>query len=101
MSEKDFVASIVRGFFCGFALCLGIALAKWCSLCFLGLISRNYRWEWLLPVLVESTIGVSGGAGSRVGGDCNFNCDRTLGSFENFSLAVILAGIIQYRLLGF
>lgn len=87
---KDLSASIVV-FFVALPLCLGIALASGAPL-FSGLIAGIIGGV-VVGLLSGSSIGVSGpAAGLAV---IVLTAIGTLGSFENFLLAVILAGAIQ------
>lgn len=87
---KDLSASIVV-FFVALPLCLGIALASGAPL-FSGLIAGIIGGV-VVGALSGSSIGVSGpAAGLAV---IVFTAIGTLGSFEDFLLAVILAGVIQ------
>jgi len=90
---KDLSASIVV-FFVALPLCLGIALASGAPL-FSGLIAGIIGGV-VVGVISGSAIGVSGpAAGLAV---IVLTAIGTLGSFENFLLAVILAGVIQILL---
>jgi MFS superfamily sulfate permease-like transporter len=90
---KDFSASIVV-FFVALPLCLGIALASGAPL-FSGLIAGIIGGV-VVGMISGSAIGVSGpAAGLAV---IVLTAIGTLGSFENFLLAVILAGVIQILL---
>jgi MFS superfamily sulfate permease-like transporter len=87
---KDLSASIVV-FFVALPLCLGIALASGAPL-FSGVIAGIIGGV-VVGAISGSSIGVSGpGAGLAV---IVFTAIGTLGSFENFLMAVILAGVIQ------
>lgn len=87
---KDLSASIVV-FFVALPLCLGIALASGAPL-FSGLIAGIIGGV-VVGAISGSSIGVSGpAAGLAV---IVFTAIGTLGSFEDFLLAVILAGVIQ------
>jgi MFS superfamily sulfate permease-like transporter len=87
---KDLSASIVV-FFVALPLCLGIALASGAPL-FSGLIAGIIGGV-VVGALSGSSIGVSGpAAGLAV---IVFTAIGTLGSFESFLLAVILAGVLQ------
>ncbi|GAA0879847.1 SulP family inorganic anion transporter [Algoriphagus jejuensis] len=87
---KDLSASIVV-FFVALPLCLGIALASGAPL-FSGLIAGIIGGV-VVGSLSGSALGVSGpAAGLAV---IVLTAIGTLGSFENFLLAVILAGAIQ------
>jgi MFS superfamily sulfate permease-like transporter len=86
----DFPASIIV-FFVALPLCLGIALASGAPL-FSGVIS-GIVGGILVGAISGSRFGVSGpAAGLAV---IVLSYITTLGSFENFLVAVILAGIIQ------
>lgn len=88
--DKDLSASIVV-FFVALPLCLGIALASGAPL-FSGLIAGIIGGV-VVGVISGSAIGVSGpAAGLAV---IVLTAIGTLGSFEDFLLAVILAGAIQ------
>ena len=90
---KDLSASIVV-FFVALPLCLGIALASGAPL-FSGLIAGIIGGV-VVGMISGSAIGVSGpAAGLAV---IVLTAIGTLGSFENFLLAVILAGVIQILL---
>ncbi len=87
---KDLSASIVV-FFVALPLCLGIALASGAPL-FSGLIAGIIGGV-VVGAISGSSIGVSGpAAGLAV---IVFTAIGTLGSFEDFLLAVILSGVIQ------
>lgn len=87
---KDLSASIVV-FFVALPLCLGIALASGAPL-FSGLIAGIIGGV-VVGAISGSAVGVSGpAAGLAV---IVLAAIGTLGSFENFLLAVILAGAIQ------
>ncbi|OOG73070.1 SulP family inorganic anion transporter [Algoriphagus sp. A40] len=87
---KDLSASLVV-FFVALPLCLGIALASGAPL-FSGLIAGIIGGV-VVGSLSGSSVGVSGpAAGLAV---IVLTAIGTLGSFENFLLAVILAGVIQ------
>lgn len=87
---KDLSASIVV-FFVALPLCLGIALASGAPL-FSGLIAGIIGGV-VVGAISGSSIGVSGpAAGLAV---IVLTAIGTLGSFEDFLLAVILAGVIQ------
>jgi MFS superfamily sulfate permease-like transporter len=87
---KDLSASIVV-FFVALPLCLGIALASGAPL-FSGLIA-GIIGGIVVGSISGSSLGVSGpAAGLAV---IVLTAIGTLGSFENFLLAVILAGAIQ------
>jgi MFS superfamily sulfate permease-like transporter len=90
---KDLSASIVV-FFVALPLCLGIALASGAPL-FSGLIAGIIGGV-VVGMISGSAIGVSGpAAGLAV---IVLTAIGTLGSFENFLFAVILAGVIQILL---
>lgn len=87
---KDLSASIVV-FFVALPLCLGIALASGAPL-FSGLIA-GIVGGIVVGSLSGSALGVSGpAAGLAV---IVLTAIGTLGSFENFLMAVIIAGVIQ------
>ncbi|MDF2157250.1 SulP family inorganic anion transporter [Algoriphagus sp. CAU 1675] len=87
---KDLSASIVV-FFVALPLCLGIALASGAPL-FSGLIA-GIVGGIVVGYLSGSSLGVSGpAAGLAV---IVLTAIGTLGTFENFLLAVVIAGIIQ------
>ncbi|HSF53161.1 MAG TPA: SulP family inorganic anion transporter, partial [Algoriphagus sp.] len=87
---KDLSASVVV-FFVALPLCLGIALASGAPL-FSGLIAGIIGGV-VVGSISGSSVGVSGpAAGLAV---IVLTAIGTLGSFENFLLAVILAGVIQ------
>lgn len=87
---KDLSASIVV-FFVALPLCLGIALASGAPL-FSGLIAGIIGGV-VVGALSGSSLGVSGpAAGLAV---IVLTAIGTLGSFESFLMAVILAGVIQ------
>jgi MFS superfamily sulfate permease-like transporter len=87
---KDLSASIVV-FFVALPLCLGIALASGAPL-FSGLIA-GIVGGIVVGALSGSALGVSGpAAGLAV---IVLTAIGTLGSFENFLMAVIIAGVIQ------
>lgn len=93
--KSDFPASIVV-FFVALPLCLGIALASGAPL-FSGVIA-GIVGGIIVGMGSGSQLGVSGpAAGLAV---IVLAAIATLGSFETFLLAVIVAGIIQF-LLGF
>jgi len=88
--KNDLPASIVV-FFVALPLCLGIALASGAPL-FSGIIS-GIIGGIVVGALSGSPLGVSGpAAGLAV---IVLGAIATLGSFEDFLLAVVLAGIIQ------
>jgi MFS superfamily sulfate permease-like transporter len=88
--RNDFPASIVV-FFVALPLCLGIALASGAPL-FSGLIS-GIVGGIVVGSLSGSKIGVSGPAAGLAA--IVAAAIITLGSFENFLLAVVLGGVIQ------
>jgi len=93
--KSDFPASIVV-FFVALPLCLGIALASGAPL-FSGVIA-GIVGGIVVGMMSGSQLGVSGpAAGLAV---IVLTAIGTLGSFESFLLAVVLAGLLQY-LLGF
>lgn len=93
--KSDIPASIVV-FFVALPLCLGIALASGAPL-FSGLIAGIIGGT-IVGALSGSPLGVSGpAAGLAV---IVLGAIATLGSFEDFLLAVVIAGIIQI-ILGF
>ena len=93
--KSDFPASIVV-FFVALPLCLGIALASGAPL-FSGVIA-GIVGGIIVGMASGSQLGVSGpAAGLAV---IVLTAISTLGSFETFLLAVVIAGIIQF-LLGF
>lgn len=93
--RSDFPASIVV-FFVALPLCLGIALASGAPL-FSGIIA-GVVGGIVVGALSGSRFGVSGpAAGLAV---IVLNYVTTLGSWENFLVAVVLAGIIQV-IMGF
>lgn len=89
--NKDLPASIVV-FFVALPLCLGIALASGAPL-FSGLIAGIVGGV-VVGSLSGSQIGVSGPAAGLAA--IVLAAISTLGSFENFLLAVVLGGIIQF-----
>lgn len=91
--KADIPASIVV-FFVALPLCLGIALASGAPL-FSGLIA-GIVGGIIVGIISGSAIGVSGPAAGLAA--IVLTAINTLGSFENFLLAVVLGGIIQ---LGF
>ncbi len=88
--KQDLPASIVV-FFVALPLCLGIALASGAPL-FSGLIA-GIVGGILVGALSGSQVGVSGPAAGLVA--IVLTAIGTLGGFENFLLAVVLAGAIQ------
>lgn len=88
--KADIPASIVV-FFVALPLCLGIALASGAPL-FSGLIA-GIVGGIVVGMLSGSAIGVSGPAAGLAA--IVLIAISTLGSFENFLLAVVLGGIIQ------
>ena len=88
--KSDLPASIVV-FFVALPLCLGIALASGAPL-FAGVIA-GIIGGIVVGSLSGSTIGVSGPAAGLAA--IVLSAIGTLGSYENFLLAVVLAGIIQ------
>ena len=88
--KNDLPASIVV-FFVALPLCLGIALASGAPL-FSGLIA-GIVGGIIVGSLSGSKIGVSGPAAGLAA--IVFAAIVTLGSYENFLLAVVLGGIIQ------
>jgi MFS superfamily sulfate permease-like transporter len=88
--KKDLPASIVV-FFVALPLCLGIALASGAPL-FSGLIA-GIVGGIVVGSLSGSKIGVSGPAAGLAA--IVLAAIATLGSYENFLLAVVLGGIIQ------
>ncbi len=93
--NSDFPASIVV-FFVALPLCLGIALASGAPL-FSGVIA-GIVGGIVVGMFSGSQLGVSGpAAGLAV---IVLTAIATLGSFEAFLLAVVLAGVIQF-LLGY
>ena len=93
--KSDFPASVVV-FFVALPLCLGIALASGAPL-FSGLIA-GIIGGILVGILSGSTIGVSGPAAGLAA--IVLSAISTLGGYENFLLAVVLAGTFQI-VLGF
>jgi MFS superfamily sulfate permease-like transporter len=88
--KQDLPASVVV-FFVAVPLCLGIALASGAPL-FSGLIS-GIVGGIIVGALSNSSLGVSGpAAGLAV---IVLTAIQTLGSFEVFLLAVVLAGVLQ------
>lgn len=93
--KSDLPASIVV-FFVALPLCLGIALASGAPL-FSGVVA-GIVGGIVVGMMSGSQLGVSGpAAGLAV---IVLTAIGTLGSFEAFLLAVVLAGVLQY-LLGF
>jgi MFS superfamily sulfate permease-like transporter len=88
--KNDFPASIVV-FFVALPLCLGIALASGAPL-FSGLIAGIIGGV-VVGALSGSKIGVSGPAAGLAA--IVLTSIGTLGSFENFLVAVVLGGFIQ------
>jgi len=88
--KNDIPASIVV-FFVAIPLCLGIALASGAPL-FSGLIA-GIIGGIVVGAISGSNIGVSGPAAGLAA--IVLSAIGTLGSFENFLLAVVLGGIIQ------
>ena len=88
--KSDIPASIVV-FFVAIPLCLGIALASGAPL-FSGLIA-GIIGGIIVGALSGSKIGVSGPAAGLAA--IVLSAIATLGSFENFLLAVVLGGVIQ------
>jgi len=88
--KSDIPSSIVV-FFVALPLCLGIALASGAPL-FSGLIA-GIVGGIVVGALSGSNIGVSGPAAGLAA--IVLSAIATLGSFENFLLAVVLGGIIQ------
>ena len=88
--KADIPASIVV-FFVALPLCLGIALASGAPL-FSGLIA-GIIGGIVVGALSGSAIGVSGPAAGLAA--IVLVAISTLGSFENFLLAVVLGGVIQ------
>ena len=89
--KSDFPASIVV-FFVALPLCLGIALASGAPL-FSGLIA-GIIGGIVVGALSGSKIGVSGPAAGLAA--IVLTSIGTLGGFENFLVAVVLGGIIQF-----
>lgn len=88
--KADLPASVVV-FFVALPLCLGIALASGAPL-FSGLIA-GIIGGIIVGALSGSQIGVSGPAAGLAA--IVLTAIGTLGSFENFLLAVVLGGVIQ------
>ena len=89
--KYDIPASIVV-FFVALPLCLGIALASGAPL-FSGLIA-GIVGGIIVGLISGSKIGVSGPAAGLAA--IVLTAISTLGSFENFLLAVVIGGIIQF-----
>ncbi len=88
--KQDLPASVVV-FFVAVPLCLGIALASGAPL-FSGIIS-GIIGGIIVAALSNSSLGVSGpAAGLAV---IVFNSISSLGAFEVFLMAVVLAGVLQ------
>ena len=88
--KKDFAASIVV-FFVALPLCLGIALASGAPL-FSGLIA-GIIGGIVVGALSGSQIGVSGPAAGLAA--IVLTAISTLGGYENFIAAVVIAGFFQ------
>ncbi len=88
--KNDLPASLVV-FFVAIPLCLGIALASGAPL-FSGLIA-GIVGGIVVGIISGSKIGVSGPAAGLAA--IVLSAIATLGSFENFLLAVVLGGVIQ------
>jgi len=89
MSEKIFVASIVR-VFCGFATC-GDRLGQECApLSLVWFPGLSVGWFWR-----DYDLRSCQWAG--IGWRCCIYCDRHFGLWENFLLAWILRGVIPDR----
>lgn len=88
--KSDFPASIVV-FFVALPLCLGIALASGAPL-FSGLIA-GIIGGIVVGLLSGSSIGVSGPAAGLAA--IVLAAITTLGSYENFLVAVVIGGVIQ------
>ena len=88
--KNDLPASVVV-FFVALPLCLGIALASGAPL-FSGVIAGIIGGV-IVGVLSGSKLGVSGPAAGLAA--IVLTAIGSLGSYENFLLAVVLAGIIQ------
>ena len=88
--KSDIPASIVV-FFVAIPLCLGIALASGAPL-FSGLIA-GIIGGIVVGIISGSQVGVSGPAAGLAA--IVLTAIGTLGSFENFLLAVVLGGVIQ------
>ncbi len=91
--KSDLPSSIVV-YFVALPLCLGVALASGAPL-FSGLIA-GFIGGILVGALSGSTLGVSGPAAGLAA--IVVSAIITLGSFESFLVAVVLAGIIQILL---
>ena len=89
--KSDLPSSIVV-FFVALPLCLGIALASGAPL-FSGLIAGIVGGV-VVGGISKSTVGVSGPAAGLAA--IVLTAIGTLGSFENFLLAVVLGGAIQF-----
>ncbi|MDB4180839.1 SulP family inorganic anion transporter [Flavobacteriaceae bacterium] len=89
--KSDFPSSIVV-FFVALPLCLGIALASGAPL-FSGLIAGIVGGV-VVGAISKSSVGVSGPAAGLAA--IVLTAIGTLGSFENFLLAVVLGGVIQF-----
>ena len=89
--KSDLPASIVV-FFVALPLCLGIALASGAPL-FSGLIAGIVGGV-VVGAISGSSVGVSGPAAGLAA--IVLTAIGTLGSFENFLLAVVLGGAIQF-----
>ena len=88
--NKDFPASVVV-FFVAIPLCLGIALASGAPL-FSGLIA-GIVGGIVVGAMSGASLGVSGPAAGLAA--IVLAAISTLGGYENFLLAVVLAGVIQ------
>ena len=91
--KNDLPASVVV-FFVALPLCLGIALASGAPL-FSGLIA-GIIGGIIVGIISGSSLGVSGPAAGLAA--IVLSAIATLGSFENFLVAVVLAGFIQIAL---
>ena len=89
--KSDLPASIVV-FFVALPLCLGIALASGAPL-FSGLIA-GIIGGIIVGIISGSQIGVSGPAAGLAA--IVFTAIGDLGGFQNFLLAVVLGGLIQF-----
>ena len=89
--KSDIPASIVV-FFVALPLCLGIALASGAPL-FSGLIA-GIIGGIIVGIISGSQIGVSGPAAGLAA--IVFTAIGDLGGFQNFLLAVVLGGLIQF-----
>ena len=89
--KSDLPSSIVV-FFVALPLCLGIALASGAPL-FSGLIAGIVGGV-VVGAISKSSVGVSGPAAGLAA--IVLTAIGTLGSFENFLLAVVLGGAIQF-----